>query len=250
MRFSKSLLKTKLKASGIHLGVSLIIFIILAYQIYYVWYPVPYFSVDGGWQGIRLVAAVDLVLGPLITFLIFDLSKSRRAIVFDLIVIAVFQISALFYGVITTHQQRPVAIVLIDQFMVSTVAESYGSQLESVGELGQFSSETPPIIFANMKLTQEALDQVMRIKTEDKVPETSQLHLYQPSSMLVKGLESRQQTYLGLIEKWGVSETLEQWLKHRNEQQSEILIAPFKGRYGLVWLIFDREAKYLGYLET
>ena len=68
--------------------------------------------------------------------------------------------------------------------------------------------------------------------------------------MLVKGLESRQRSYLGLIEKWGVSETFEQWLKHRNKQQSEIFIAPFKGRYGLVWLIFDREAKYLGYLET
>ena len=249
MRFNKSLLKTKLKASGIHLGLSLIIFIVLAYQIYYVWYPVPYFSVDGGWQGIRLIAAIDLVLGPFITFLIFDLRKSRRAIVFDLIVIALFQTSALVYGVATTYQQRPVAIVLIDQFIISTVADSYGSQLNSLEELKQYSSETPPIIFVDMEVTREALDEVMRIKVEDKIQEASQVHLYQPHSMLVKGLENRQQGYLDLVERWGAKDMLEQWLEQNNKQQAEILIAPFNGRYGVVWLIFDQEAKYRDYLK-
>ena len=52
MKFNKALIKSKLKASAVHLSMSLIIFFILAYQIYYVWYPQPYFSVDGGWQGI------------------------------------------------------------------------------------------------------------------------------------------------------------------------------------------------------
>ena len=78
--FSKSLLKTKLKATAVHLSMSIVVFIYLAYQIYYNWYPQPYFSIDGGWQGIRLVGAIDLVLGPLITFLIFDLRKSRKEI--------------------------------------------------------------------------------------------------------------------------------------------------------------------------
>ena len=249
MRFNKSLLKTKLKASAIHLGLSLIIFVVLAYQIYYVWYPVPYFSVDGGWQGIRLIAAVDLVLGPLITFLIFDLRKNRRAIVFDLIVIALFQASALVYGIATTYQQRPVAIVLIDPFVISTVADSYGPQLNSLEDLKQYSSETPPVIFVDMELTREALDKVMRIKLEDKIQEASQVHLYQPHSMLVKGLESRQQDYLGLVERWGAKDILEEWLEQNNKQQAEILIAPFNGRYGVAWLIFDQEARYQDYLK-
>ena len=42
---------------------------------------------------------------------------------------------------------------------------------------------------------------------------------------------------------------LEQWLEQNNKQQSEILIAPFNGRYGMVWLIFDQEAKYQDYLK-
>ena len=103
MKLSKPLLITKLKATGVHLSLSILIFIALVYQIYYNWYPQPYFSIDGGWQGVRIIAAVDLVLGPLITFLIFDLSKSRREILFDLITIAVIQLAALTFGIHTTY---------------------------------------------------------------------------------------------------------------------------------------------------
>ncbi|MFA9419773.1 MAG: hypothetical protein ACERLB_06455 [Gammaproteobacteria bacterium] len=248
MKFNKSLIKTKLKATGIHLSLSLVVFFVLAYQIYYVWYPVPYFSVDGGWQGIRLIAAVDLVLGPLITFLIFDLRKSRRAIIFDLVVIAVVQLSALIYGISTTYQQRPVAVVLIDQFMVGNIESSYGSQLKSLDDLNQFSSESPPVIFADMPQTREALDEVLRIKIEDDVPESAQVHLYQPPTMLQKGLQERQPRYFGLLEKTGVKVKWEQWLETNKKQQEDVLIAPFNGRYGLIWLIFDADATYIDYL--
>jgi hypothetical protein len=103
MKFTRPLLITKIKATGVHLCLSLGIFLYLAYQIYYNWYPQPYFAIDGGWQGIRLVAAVDLVLGPFITFLIFDLTKSRREIIFDLATIALIQFAALFYGALQHH---------------------------------------------------------------------------------------------------------------------------------------------------
>ena len=112
--WTKSLLKIKFKATAIHLLFSLVVFVVLAYLIVFHWYPVPYFGVDGGWQGIRLIALVDMVLGPLITFLIFDLSKSRRAIVFDIAVIFIFQIGALIYGINAAYSQRPVAIVACD----------------------------------------------------------------------------------------------------------------------------------------
>jgi len=62
MNFSKPLLITKLKATAVHLSMSIAVFVYLAYQIYYNWYPEPYFSIDGGWAAIRLVGAVDLVL--------------------------------------------------------------------------------------------------------------------------------------------------------------------------------------------
>ena len=226
---------------------SLVVFFILAYQIVFVWYPQPYFSIDGGWQGIRLVAAVDLVLGPCITFLIFDLSKTRKALVFDIVLIAVIQIGALIYGVVTTYDQRPVAIVVFDDFAIPAIASDYGSQIDSLDELKRFSTETPPIIFSEIPLDREILDEVVRIKFEDKINEYAQIQLYQPKSGLAAGLQKRRSMYLGLIDQAGQTDRYQQWLKENQKDQSEILVALFNGRYGRLWLVFDQEANYIGY---
>ncbi|MFZ9040028.1 MAG: hypothetical protein ACO3DT_18465, partial [Gammaproteobacteria bacterium] len=131
MKFTKPLLITKLKATAVHLSLSLVVFIYLVYQIYYNWYPQPYFAIDGGWQGIQIIAAVDLVLGPLITFLIFDLGKSRRENLFDLSVILIIQLGALFYGIAQVYNQRPVAVALVSQYMLAGTKEQFGGKLES-----------------------------------------------------------------------------------------------------------------------
>jgi hypothetical protein len=250
MKFTKSLLVTKLKATGVHLSLSVLVFIYLSYQIVFVWYPEPYFSVDGGWQGLRLVGAVDLVLGPLITFMIFDLSKSRRAILFDLIVIAMIQFGALFYGVYTTYYQRPVAIVLIDEFVMPVIEENYGGKYSSLNRLIEFSDEKPPIIFSDLPLDAEILAESHRIKLEDKILEHAQTHLYQPKSEFKSGLQSRQTQYLTRMDDYDERQYFDDWLKQSQKSADQVLIAPFSGRYGRVWLVFDLEGTYQAYFNT
>ena len=247
MKISKPLLITKLKATAVHLSLSIAVFIYLAYQIYYNWYPEPYFSVDGGWAGIRLVGAVDLVLGPLITFLIFDLSKSRKAILFDLITIAVIQFAALSYGIYTTYTQRPVAVVVIDQFVYSAIMEQYAGTLASANELQRFSDETPPIIYSDFPLDREGIDEVQRIKIVDKVLEIAQLHLYRTRTELLAALQTRQLAAQELLDKDGLKQTLADWLQENGKTMDEVLILRFSGRYDNAWLIFDLEGRLAGY---
>lgn len=249
MKFTKPLLITKLKATAVHLGMSIAVFIYLAYQIYYNWYPEPYFSIDGGWQGIRLVGAVDLVLGPVITFLIFDLRKSRKEILFDLLVIVTIQVGALAYGVYTTYSQRPVAIVVIDQFVVSSTMEHYGETLPSSSELARFSDEKPPIIYSDFPLHREGIDEVQRIKLENKVLEHAQINLYRERAELKTALQQRQLGYFERLDSEQSREALEHWLKQNQKSIEEILILKFQGRYGNAWLIFDEEARYLDYIR-
>lgn len=249
MGLSKSLIKTKLKASGIHLSMSLVIFFILAYQIYYVWYPQPYFSVDGGWQGIRIIAAVDLVLGPLITFLIFDWSKTRRAILFDLVTIAVIQIGALAYGIAVTYNQRPVAIILSDEFFLPVIESDYGSQLSSLSELEQYSAESPPIIWSDIPLNREALDEVIRMKFEDKIIEHAQVQLYQPAEKLLSGLQKRQINTMRILAIAGKQASFDRWLQQSGKSPDEVLLGVFNGRYGRIWMVFDSSAKYIDYFK-
>jgi len=247
LKFAKPLLITKLKATAVHLSLSLTVFVYLVYQIYYNWYPQPYFEVDGGWQGIRLVAAVDLVLGPFITFLIFDLSKRRREIVFDLAVIACIQFGALAYGVYATYTQRPVAIVLIDEFVISATTEHYGGKLESAEQLRQFSAEKPPIIFADLPLDDKGLARVNRIKLEENVLEHAQLDLYRSRFSLAAALQQRQELFHSRLDSYQARDRFEDWLKQHDKSADEVMIAPFWGRYGSVWLVFDPDGNYLSY---
>lgn len=246
-KFTGTLLITKLKATGVHLSMSIIVFIYLAYQIYYNWYPQPYFSVDGGWQGIRLIGAVDLVLGPFITFLIFDLRKSRRAILFDLIVIAVIQFGALAYGINLTYNQRPVAIVMIDDFVVGSTMEHYGGKLESADQLKQYSDEKPPIIYAEIPLDKDVLAEINRIKIEEKVLENAQMDLYKTGAELTAALKSKQVMFMTRLDEHEQRDQYEAWLKQHGKSEDEVLIARFNGRYGSVWLVFDLDGRYLDY---
>ena len=247
MRICKPLLITKLKATAVHLLMSVAVFIYLVYQIYFNWYPEPYFSADGGWAGIRLIGAVDLVLGPLITFLIFDLSKSRRAILFDLTTIAVIQLSALSYGIYSTYTQRPVAVVVIDQFVYSTTMEQYAGTLASTSELQRYSDEKPPIIFSDFPLDREGIDEVQRIKIEDKVLEIAQMHLYRPRTDLLVALQNRQLAAEELLDRDGLKQVFADWLQEKGKTKDEVLILRFSGRYDNAWLIFDLEGRLAGY---
>ena len=58
---------SRFSAFSIHFGISLLIFAALSAVILLVWYPGYFFELDGGWEGLRIIIGVDLVLGPLLT---------------------------------------------------------------------------------------------------------------------------------------------------------------------------------------
>ena len=150
---------------------------------------------------------------------------------------------------VTTYEQRPVAVVLYGDFIIPAVAADYGDHLESLDELKYFSDETPPIIYADVPLERAVLDEILRIKFEQKINEHAQIQLYQPRSGLISALKSRQSNYLALIEDFGQNDHYQQWLKENNRDQTDVLMALFYGRYGQAWLIFDLEANYIGYFK-
>jgi len=110
----QDLIATKFKAFSVHFGISLLIFLSLLYLILFQWYPPPFFSTDGGWQGIRLITFVDLILGPSLTFVIFNPEKARKLLIMDLSIIGICQIAALTWGVWATHNERPYLAVFAD----------------------------------------------------------------------------------------------------------------------------------------
>ena len=104
-------IQTRGQAFFAHLFISLIIFLCLLGIIFIYWYP-GVFIHFGGWQGVKIVAAVDLVLGPLLTLIVFN--RKKKSLKWDLTIIATLQFICLSYGIWVVEQQRPIAQILLD----------------------------------------------------------------------------------------------------------------------------------------
>ena len=97
------------KAAGIHLAISAALAFAVVLLLYFVWYPQPFFEASGGKFLLMVLVGVDVVLGPLITLIIFNTNK--KSLKFDLAVIALIQLTALCYGIYTMYLARPVYVV-------------------------------------------------------------------------------------------------------------------------------------------
>lgn len=175
---TSDLIKAKLKATSIHLSLSLLIFIVILHFILYRWYPEPFFTAQGGWQGIQLMALVDLVLGPSLTFIVFDHLKQRKEIIFDLSLIAVVQIIALIWGGYQVYSQRPVALVFWSEAFYTVTSADYSEQGIDSPDFSQLSQSVPPLIYSRPPKTLIEMEQSRQL-TEKRIPIYAQVSLYE-----------------------------------------------------------------------
>ena len=128
-------------ASGIHLLISVAIAAVALALMLLVWYPPPLFEAAGGNDLLFLLVAVDVVVGPLITLIIFK--PGKWGLRFDLAAIGIVQLAALLYGVSIVYLARPAFIVFVkDRFEVATAVELEPEKL-SKARFEQFSH--PPL---------------------------------------------------------------------------------------------------------
>jgi hypothetical protein len=111
--------RSRLRAAGIHLVLSCLVAALSALLVFLVWYPFPYRELSGGRDLFLLLVSVDVVIGPLITFAVFNRAKPARELRRDLLVVGLLQLAALGYGLWTVHMARPVHLVFeYDRFRV------------------------------------------------------------------------------------------------------------------------------------
>ena len=96
----------RFKAAFIHFLISAGLAAIVVCLLMFGWFPLPYFWAIGGPLLLALIIGIDVVLGPLMTMILFNPGKSRRALTLDLSLIAIVQLSALGYGLHSGYVSR------------------------------------------------------------------------------------------------------------------------------------------------
>lgn len=144
------------KAASIHFSLSLLAFLLLLAVILLIWYPGILFSVDGGWTGLRIVIGVDLVLGPLLTLVVFKAGKP--GLKFDLAFIGIAQVLCMSVGIWIIYQERPLALVLAYDTIYSIAEQNFEEFDRDVAVLEEFPGRFPKLIYVELPENEIAAD--------------------------------------------------------------------------------------------
>ena len=130
--------------------------------VYRYWYAGPLAAVAGVGTILVLLLAVDVSLGPIMTFMVFD--RRKKSLPMDLALIGLVQVLALGYGLHTVEAGRPHYLVFVkDRFEAVSRADLQAEDLQAAtsNPLAQrdwfgprWSAANPP---ADEKLRQDVL---------------------------------------------------------------------------------------------
>jgi hypothetical protein len=100
-------MRLRLKAFVLHLLGSATVLTLILTGLYLGWYRWPGWYLTGAAKIALILAGVDVVLGPIVTFLIASPSKPRRELARDITCIVLVQLAAMGYGATTLWKGRP-----------------------------------------------------------------------------------------------------------------------------------------------
>jgi hypothetical protein len=138
MSINKLRFKKAAKAMVWHFVGSLLVALIVGVLVFGVWFPYPFRQLSGGTELFLLIMVVDLVCGPLLTFVLYNPVKPKRELILDLSLVVVLQLAALSYGVWTLHVSRPLYLVCeFDRFKVIALVDVELPELDKLPEILQ-----------------------------------------------------------------------------------------------------------------
>jgi hypothetical protein len=115
-------MKNRFYAFLTHLLLSGLVAVITIIMVFFIWYPRPLDEATGVTQIFLLLLAVDIVTGPIMTFVVYQ--RGKPGLKSDLSIIVLLQVAALIYGMSTVFAGRPAFIVFNqDRFDMVRIVE-------------------------------------------------------------------------------------------------------------------------------
>ena len=115
-----------LRYASRHLLISMMVAAAAAVVVFRMWYPGPAASLLGVGAIYLVLLSVDVVCGPVLTLVLAAPHKRKRELRLDLTVVALIQLAALGYGLMSLESARPLAYVFeMDRLVLVGQNETY-----------------------------------------------------------------------------------------------------------------------------
>lgn len=238
---------SRYRASFYHFLISLAVFILLAYLVLFDWYPGFFYTIDGGWEGMRILIGVDLILGPLLTLIVFRTGKPGLKM--DLTMIGLFQSICLVAGVYFVYSERPLYFIYYEDHFYSArpyTFERFDLQAPKVESL---HAGIPAKIF--IRLPDSAIEEadLRELLYQDSVPLWLYVPLFEPLSEHMDEVIKHAMDPTELVERDRYN-NLAPWLAKYGGDLADYAFFPIHARYRDAFIGVSRATgEFVGIVE-
>lgn len=229
----------KLKAFTVHLAISVIIVTLLISSIIYFWYPLDYLAITSFKEIALLIVSIDLVVGPILTFVVYN--KNKKSLRFDLTVIAILQLSALTYGTYFLYKGHPVFLTYAKGSFTLVNAELATPEKSKFEEYKINKLSSVKLAYAEIPKDAESKNKLLEESLKGGADLEERAEYYKPynqhvSEIIANGLDiNKVLTNKKLI---AASPFILNKLK---ENANDFVLLPLEGSTGDAIIVLDRE---------
>lgn len=234
------------RAAGYHLLITLCVLAVISGLIVFRWFPDFFFIIDGGWQGLRLIMAVGLVIGPLLTLIVYKAGKPGLR--FDLTLIGMAQALCLTAGVYVVYSERPTFFVYYDGHFYSASADTYLEFGVTPPDPDRFDG-TPAMVYVDLPASPIDEADLRKIYYDDEVPLWTAASYYEP-------LDRHMTEVLGQapgeakIRARDTDASLDRWLERHQGTFDDYAFIPVHSRFRRGYIAIRRiDRSFAGWLE-
>ncbi len=212
--------------------------------IRFLWFPGDYFVISGVAKLFLMLVAVNLVVGPGLSTLLYK--PGKWGLKFDLVVIACIEIAILGWALHEISERRPAFVVFaVDRFEAVTVSEVDLGQLGD-SRLALRPGHTPRLIYAELPTDLDAMSRLidetvfLGMLDIDRRPEfwkpyAEGMAFIKGAAMPLSALASVQDDRAGSIQRW---------LAQQELSVNDYLYLPIRGRTADGMMILHADIGY------
>ena len=232
---------TRRRAFLTHLAISALIVGALVACFVLFLFPMPFFVENGGWQGIRIIAAVDATIGPLLTLIIYNPKKSRGKLLFDLVTIGLIQLSALGAGMWITYAARTEAVLFVDGNFYSIDTQTGSSLGPEYAALLEKSPGRPFYGYIDLPDAPEPRQKMRLLALKSNSPLFRMVDLLRPLSVEAKNdFEATDRKIGKLAADDATRGKIEEWAARRGAGVDDYYFVPTYCTYGTILLALSK----------
>ena len=240
----------RFQAFALHLTTSAIIVSLFLALTFFVLYPPPLFKVEGTLSAIQILLGVDIVLGPLLTLVVFK--PGKPSLKFDMAVIIAIQLAGFAYGANVIVSERPAIVSFaVDRFVVIPAADTKEMAMDKLdSKQVKLKAIGPTYVYAEMPEDAAKYDLVFG-PLEGKPDLERRPEFYRDFHANIARNFDKAIDLKKYVERYeDARDEVENYLKASGKSYADIAAFPVSGRQHDVAMVVDKKSKQLaGYID-